>query len=327
VPHSNCSDCRPPTTSFSAKPIGTVKTLARILQLSVEELQAITQSAEQRYRPITIRKEGGGVRPCHDALGVLKSIQHRIRVHILERVDYPPYLHGGIKDPVSPRGQKANAERHVNPGCLVTVDIRNFYLSVDHQFVFQIFQRFFRFPPAVAEILTTLTTKGGCLPQGSKTSDLLANLVFWDIESQLVADFHERSITYTRLMDDISCSTKSAMTHDEMSYILTHLSSMVRRKGLRLHPKKKTIARGNQQQVTTKLVVNRKTALTPKLRSAIRSEVRALEKMPLAARTSKEYTTRYRRASGRIAYMKQHHPAEADQLRAKLKGLPAPAQH
>ncbi len=324
MPHFNCSDCRPPTTSFSAKPIGAVRTLARILQLSVEDLQAIAKNAEQRYRPIPIPKEGGEIRLCQDALGELKSIQHRIRVHILERVDYPPYLHGGIKDPVSPRGQKANAKRHVNSECLVTVDIRKFYPSVDHQFVFEIFQRFFRFPPAVAEILTTLTTKDGCLPQGSKTSDLLANLVFWDIESQVVADFHERGITYTRLMDDISCSTKMAMTHEEMSHILTELNSMVRRKGLRLNPKKKAIARGNQQQVTTKLVVNRKTSLLPKVRSAIRSAVRSLEKTPSAARTSKRYERKYNSVSGKVSYMKQHHPAEADQLREILKRVSPP---
>lgn len=324
MPHSNCSDCRPPKTSFSAKPIGTIRTLARILQLPVEELQSIAKNAEQRYRPISVPKEGGGVRPCHDALGVLKSIQHRIRVHILERVDYPPYLHGGIKDPVFPRGQKANAETHINPECLVTVDIRKFYPSVDHQFVFEIFQRFFRFPPAVAEILTTLTTKDGSLPQGSKTSDLLANLVFWDIESQVVADFHERGITYTRLMDDISCSTKAAMTHEEIAYILTQLSSMVRRKGLRLNPKKKTIARRNQQQVTTKLVVNQKTSLTPNKRSKIRSEVRGLQRIPPAARTSEQYKGKYNSVNGKVSYMKQHHPAEADRLREMMKRVAPP---
>lgn len=324
MPRSNCSVCRPPTTSFSSNPIGTVEALARILKHSLEELQSIANTANQRYRVIQRPKDGGGVRICYDALGVLKSIHARIRKKILERVDYPPYLYGGIKDPVSPRGQKANAEHHVNPGLLVTVDIKQFFPSITRRLIFEVWQRFFHFPPAVAEILTTLTTKGGRLPQGTKTSDLLANLVFWNIESQVVADFHERGIKYTRLTDDIACSTRTAMTHEEMSYILTRLHSMVRRKGLRLNPKKQSIALGNQQQVTTKLVVNRKTSLTPKQRSAIRSEVRALEMTPPGARTSKRYAKNYSRASGRVAYLKQHHPAEAEQLRAILKSLAAP---
>ena len=50
---------------------------------------------------------------------------------------------------MSPQGQKANAETHVNPECLVTVDIRRFYPSVNDQFVFEIFQRFFRGPTRI----------------------------------------------------------------------------------------------------------------------------------------------------------------------------------
>ena len=295
-----------------------------MLQHSVEEVQIIAQTADQRYRVIRRPKEGGGVRTCYDALGLLKSIHARVRKMILERVDYPPYLHGGIKDRKSPRGQKSNAEQHVKPGLLITVDIKHFFPSIGRQFIFEVWQRFFRFPPVVADILTQLTTKDGCLPQGTKTSDLLANLIFWDIESEVVADFHARGITYTRLMDDISCSTSSSMTDDDKSYIITRLHAMVRRKGLRLNSKKQTIALGNQRQVTTKLVVNRKTSLTPKQRSAIRSAVRALEKTSPEARTSKTYAKNYARASGRVSCLTQHHPAEAAQLRAILKSLAPP---
>jgi hypothetical protein len=46
-------------------------------------------------------------------------------------------------------------------------------------------------------------------------------------------------------MDDISCSTRTDMAHEQLSHILTRLHSMVRRKGLRLNPKKQSIALGN----------------------------------------------------------------------------------
>ncbi|HWC98450.1 MAG TPA: reverse transcriptase family protein [Candidatus Sulfopaludibacter sp.] len=295
-----------------------------MLKHSVEDLQAIAQTADQRYRVILRPKDGGGVRTCYDALGLLKSIHARVRKMILERVDYPVYLHGGVKDPVFRRGQKANAEQHVKPGTLITVDVRQFFPSVNRRVVFNIWHRFFRFPPSVADILTKLTTKDGCLPQGTKTSDLLANLVFWDIEAQVVADFHERGIRYTRLMDDISCSTRTEMTHEVMSYIITQLHAMVRKKNLRLNPKKQTIAQANQRQVATKLVVNEKTALAPNQRSEIRSEVRALQQLPATATTTQRYGKQYRQASGKVSYLKQHHPTEAAQLRAILRSLPSP---
>ena len=50
MPHSNCSVCQPPTTSFSDRPIGTLETLARMLQHPVAELQHIAATADKRYR-------------------------------------------------------------------------------------------------------------------------------------------------------------------------------------------------------------------------------------------------------------------------------------
>jgi len=208
VPHSNCSVCQPPTTSFSDRPIGTIAALSRMLKHPIQELEQIAATADQRYR-IGRRelKKDGTWRICYDALGVLKGIQARIQCLILNKVHYPIYLQGSIKDPISPRGQKANACLHVRKRVLISEDIKQFFPSVSSHVVFDIWHRFFKFPPPVAEILTKLTTKEGALPQGTKTSALLANLVFWEFEWRLVADFHGRGITYSRLIDDITCST------------------------------------------------------------------------------------------------------------------------
>jgi Reverse transcriptase (RNA-dependent DNA polymerase) len=324
VRHSNCSVCLPPTTSFSATPIGTLDALARMLKHSVEELQDIATTADQRYRVVRVPKDGGGFRECFDALGLLKSIHGRLLHMILERVNYPLYLQGSIKDRTSPRGQKANAEQHISPETLITVDIKSFFPLVKRPIIFDIWHRFFRFPPRVADILATLTTRDGCLPQGTKTSALLANLVFWDIEWQVVSDFHERGIRYTRLIDDVSCSSKTPLTHEEMSYVITKLQAMVRQKGLRLHSssKKKGIAHANQQQVTTKLVVNRKTSLLPDRRSATRVAVHALRRVPSNSRDTAAYLKKYRHASGLVSYLQQHHPREGQQLRDMLKSIP-----
>src|ERR1019366_5356036 len=108
------------------------------------------------------------------------------------------------------------------------------------------------------------------LPQGTKTSTLLANLVFWDIECDLVADFHTRGITYTRLIDDITCSSKAELTSKQIAYVIDELHKMVRRKSLQLNTRKQTIARANERQIATKLVVNQKTSLPSERRSSIR---------------------------------------------------------
>lgn len=320
--HSNCSVCQPPKTSFRAKPIATLEALARILRHTIPELQAIASSADQRYRiGKQERKKDGTLRTCFDALGELKSIQARIQCKILHRVTYPTYLQGSIKDPVSPRGQRANARLHILKRTLITEDVQQFFPSVRSQIIFDIWHKFFNFPPVVAQLLTKLTTKDGSLPQGTKTSALLANLVFWDDEWRLVADLHARGITYTRLIDDITCSSSADLSAAQTTSIITSLHAMVHRKGLRLNSGKQTIARAGDRHVTTKLVVNVKTALPAEQRSAIRAAVQRLRSTPPTARRTERYEADCRRVSGKVAYLKQHHPKEAEQLRSILRGL------
>jgi hypothetical protein len=162
------------------------------------------------------------------------------------------------------------------------------------------------------------------LPQGTKTSNLLANLVFWDNEWRLVASLHGQGITYTRLIDDITCSGKTDLSTEQTTDIITALHGMVHRKGLELNCSKQTIARAGERQVTTKLVVNVKTSLTTEQRSAIRAAVHRLQNTPESARTTERYGKYYRQISGKVAYLKQHHPHEAAPLRLILQGLPAP---
>ena len=49
---------------------------------------------------------------------------------ILNTVQFPPYLHGGIRDPAYRRGQAPNARPHLNKKTVVTEDIKNFFPTV-----------------------------------------------------------------------------------------------------------------------------------------------------------------------------------------------------
>ena len=319
MPHSNCSDCRPPATSFSERPIGSLATLAKMLKLTTAELARIAVNADRLYRVgKRERKKDGTIRLCFDALDPLKSVQARIQCLILNRVNYPRYLQGSIKDRSSPRGQAANARIHVGKKSLITEDIKQFFPNVRRPIIFDIWQRFFRFPPALAECLTNLTTKAGTLPQGAKTSALLANLVFWEDEWRVAADLHARGIRYSRLIDDITCSSNAPLSPAELTYCIASIRTMCQRKGLQLRRQKQTIARAGTRMVTTKLVVNAKTSLPTELRSAIRAAVAAITATPPCQRNTKHYDQKYRRVTGQVSYLKQHHPREAAQLRTRL---------
>jgi retron-type reverse transcriptase len=291
-----------------------------MLHLTTAELDQITADADRLYRiGRRLRKKDGTIRLCFKALAPLESVQARIRCLILKKVTYPCYLQGCIKDRTSPRGQAANARLHVGRRILITEDIKQFFPSVRRPVIFDVWHRFFRFPPAVAECLTRLTTKEGILPQGAKTSDLLANLVFWEDEWRLVADLHARGITYSRLIDDIDCSSSASLPPAELTHCIEAIRTMCKRKGLQLKRQKQTIVRDGARMVATKLVVNTKTSLPAEQRSVIRAAVAAVTEAPSRQRNTKDYGRRYRRAAGQVSYLKQHHPHEAEELRARLR--------
>ena len=290
-----------------------------MLHLTPETLQEITNTADGRYRIAKKEtKKDGTTRICYDALRPLKTIQARIQCMILNRVKFPPYLQGGIKSDETPRGQAPNAQIHLRKNTMVTEDIQRFYPSVHRSIVFDIWHGLLRFPPPVAECLTRLTTREGYLPQGAKTSTLLANLVFWDTEHRLVADLAVRDIACSRFVDDITISSNNSLQPAELSDAIASINAMIVRKGMRLKRRKQTIARPGDRKITTQLVVNAKTSLATEERSSIRAAVAQATRTPPDERGTTRYQREYRRTLGRTAYLKQHHPKEGAALLDEL---------
>ncbi|MBZ5632613.1 MAG: reverse transcriptase family protein [Acidobacteriia bacterium] len=229
---------------------------------------------------------------------------------ILRTVDFPEYLQGSIKK----RGQASNARRHMGRRLLITEDVENFFPATSAKVVFNIWHRFFRCPPDVAECLTKLTTKDGSLPQGAKTSPLLANIVFWERERDLVLEFQKRGIVYTRLVDDITCSAVRDLSRGEISWVIRKLRHIATSFGFRLKRKKETVAHASRRMVATKLVVNVKLSLPAEQRSQIRATVNSI-----VSSTDAIGDKDFNHASGQVGYLSQYHPEEGKALREQLR--------
>jgi retron-type reverse transcriptase len=328
VRHLPCSGCRVLETSFRNHPIGTVETLARILrvpgsQLTEGELLRLAEQADSLYRVAgEIPKPDGTVRVILDAKLPLKAIQERIQRNILKTVQFPDYLQGSIKG----RGQGSNARKHIGGRIVITEDIQNFFPAISGRVVFEIWHRFFTFPPRVADCLTKLTTKDGSLPQGAKTSPLLANLVFWQEEPGLELALRRRGIVYTRLVDDITCTADMDLTRDEVKWVIAKIRAMVATLGFRLKQGKETIVDASRRMIATKLVVNVKVALPSERRSKIRAAVNAFE-ISTRANGGAVSDKNFNRVSGQLSYLTQYHPAEGKILRARLRAAREEASH
>jgi len=316
VQHSRYSDCQVLETCFRRRPIGTVAALAKMLRCpgaeTTDGLSKLADEAESLYRIAgRKRKSDGSVRILFDARFPLKTVHGRIQAMILKTVEFPAYLQGGIKK----RGQGSNASCHVGRRLLITEDVENFFPATTSKVVFEVWHRFFTFPPAVAECLTKLTTKDGCLPQGAKTSPLLANIVFWQAEAKLVADFKSKGIIYTRLVDDISCSSVRDLSSQETDWVIQKVRALAESQGFRLKSGKETIANASKRMVATKLVVNVRVALPSEERSKIRAALKSCESLT----RGESFEKTLNKVSGKLSYLGQYHPAESRALRESLK--------
>jgi hypothetical protein len=247
----------------------------------------------------------------------LKSIQARVHCMILREVQYPGFLHGGIRG----RDYVTGASVHRGVKILVAEDIESFFDSVTTDLVFDIWHHFFRFPPSISACLTKLTTKDGHLPQGAKTSSLLANLVFWREETGLVTRLGEWGVRYTRLIDDIVCSSRRVVTKDTLRQIIGAIYAMCTKKGLHVKRRKHRIDTAGERITTTNLIVNTRVSLPKEERSAIRSLVHGFckEVEESSQGSSVRLMHSFNRVSGKVGKLKRFHANEAAPLRNQLR--------
>ena len=302
-----------PTYRCSA--IRSVPALARALRLDVSALVKAADTANGNYR--VVPPQPGSTRQTFDAIGLLKEIHRRIKVTIFANVDFPDYLHGSLKgcDYVT------NASLHSNKKLLICEDVKKFFPSVGAPFVEDVWCGFFGFSPTVAKLLTKLTTKDGALPQGAITSSYLANLVLWRDEPLLHAKFAARGITYSRYVDDMAMSSAAYLTKEVQTWAIAQLYGMLRRNGLKAGRAKHEIFSASEPMIATKLIVNRKPALSQKKRSQVRAQVKQLEFAHADVNDADRVRLLATKASQRVGQLGRFHKNQAGQLKARIRAV------
>jgi hypothetical protein len=267
------------------------------------------------YRCNPQTKKDGTQRITWDAQPQLKAVQERINVRFFRKTKFPLYLHGGIRDLEYPRDYVRNAAIHAGARLAVTIDIENFFPSVRAEQVLEIWSQFFRFDIAVAELLTNLTTKDGFLPQGAKTSNYLANLVFWKHEHSIVDALAKHGWRYSRLTDDITVSTAKTSV-ENLTYVNRMVIAHLQRHGFRTKRSKHKVLRQHNLMTVNSLVINEKVALPKAERKRIRAQVHQARPHNKVISDIKPSLASTR---GKIAKVARMHPHLAETLLSDLK--------
>jgi hypothetical protein len=308
---------------YKNKPIGSLDSLARALNISVSKLLEVAENAQIFYIPNKpIIKPNGKTRQTYAVNEPLHSIQDNILEKIISGVEFPDFLQGSIRDLNFPRDYVRDANIHAGSASLLKLDISSFFSSTRMTLVYKIWKYFFNFPHAVAEVLTKLTVYKDFVPEGASTSPAIANMVFWDHEPKLEYELRQMGYLYTRYVDDISVSSNSKVEKKEFQDITTKIYGMFIGAGLKPNRKKRDVQAKNGKMTVHKLNVNSgKPTLSKIERSKIRAAVKEFETLAQSATSWEEIEERYNKVNGRVNLMKRLHPNEAQKYIEKIKAV------
>ncbi|OYD21043.1 reverse transcriptase family protein [Oceanimonas baumannii] len=221
---------------YTQKPVGSIKALANLLNLTLNELEELIQSSNNDYIIASkIEKADGSLRVTYKAKQKLRIALDTIKSRIFDKVKHPDYIAAGQLG----KSYTNNAKAHINSKMLMSEDIKNFFPSISTKEVNRIFQHFFCFPPEVSNALSELSTKDGFLVQGSPLSGEIANLIFYQDEPELVEYCQSQELRYTRYYDDIHISSDKKEFHELIPHLKSKIYRIFGKHGVRPHRSKK----------------------------------------------------------------------------------------
>ena len=243
--------------------------LASLLGTTKKKLNylAYVLNETSKYDVFQIKKRNGELREIQAPKKAMKVIQRRIAVMLKGVYEPKVCAHGYIEG----RNIVTNASIHLKQNWLFTIDLHNFFPSINFGRVRGLFLKHpFNLPAEVSTILAQLCTLNGCLPQGGPSSPIISNLICQKLDRQLSHLAIKNRCYYSRYADDIVFSTKAKVFPSSLGYIKTsedgilvhcaadHLSSIICENGFEINNKKTSLRGTGNRQIVTGIVVNHK---------------------------------------------------------------------
>jgi hypothetical protein len=235
----------------------------------------------------------------------LKEVQRRILTRILEPIQLPGYLKGGIKG----RTLRENIEMHVNCEVLVTVDIKSFFPSIDTKWVFFLWREILNCSPRISSVLTRLTTFEGRLPQGAPTSTYLANLLVTSIDHDIVTACASQRVLYSTWVDDLAFSGTAA------PLVIDTAVTSLRNAGLAVSHRKLKVMRPGSRKVLNGILVGWRLNVPFKYRNNIRS---GIHKMRTGLVDQIQFDAYVRSMNGKIEHAARFNRKLGERLRVEF---------
>jgi RNA-directed DNA polymerase len=294
---------------ISKNSVSSRENLCKLLRVS-DEFLASVMTLSPYTKKEHVKKAGGISRPIYNPHRFLRKIQKRINLAIFSNhyvIRWPHFIYGSVpnqknNDAYDSKDYVSCAGRHCGAKSLLKVDVSSFFDNIHQDIVSSIFSKFLKYDEEVSRILTNLCCHNSHLVQGGLTSSYIASLCLYDIEGDVVERLNRKGFIYTRLVDDITVSSKSLNT--DFTYALKIISDMLTAKDLPINESKTRVFRTSTEPLTVHGL--RVSFNTPRLPAdevgRIRAAVRNLESLAdqPSYRTTHGYRHDYNRCMGRI---------------------------
>ncbi|WP_426584871.1 reverse transcriptase family protein [Mucilaginibacter sp. R-33] len=197
------------------------------------------------YRVFKIPKKNGHSREITEPLPGLKAIQYWILGNIIGVVPPNKFNNAYSKG----RSIVSNAKYHTKQKQVLNIDIEKYFDNIKYEAVRDLFLNF-GYNSNVSNILASLCTLNGSLPQGSPSSPYLSSILTHNLDIELFSFCREWGLRYA---DDI---TISGNFHS--GTIIGGVRKILERHKFKMNESKTRVKRQHQRQMVTGIVVNRK---------------------------------------------------------------------
>ncbi len=299
-----------PTKKSNTNSLRSLQSLSSALDIPLcELLLAQSMPSIKRYDKIELKKINGEIREVYDPHYLIRKIQKRINNRIFKTlILWPEYLFGSV--PSSKEEKKIGIERHYiacarkhcHAKTILKVDIKNFFDNIHKDVVYGIFKRVLKYKGDALNYLVDICCYDERVVQGALTSSYIASLCLFDIEYEVFRRAERKGLVYTRLVDDITVSSK--FVGYNMDQMLDHIKNMLTIKDLPVNEDKTQVY--NISTESLKVHGLRVSFDFPRLPSdevgRIRSSVHNLEQLSKKNNsiTSAAYRIEYNRCVGRV---------------------------
>lgn len=297
--------------------LGRVDRLAAILEVPLRQLKANLADREQYFDELLLidPAKPHKRRTVLDVRRPFRTYQERLHKKLLlPRLEASPHSHGGVRG----RSVKTNALPHVGSRWILKADISNFYPSISHRRVYNLFTKTLGCSPDVARICTQLCTYDYHLALGLVTSPILADQMLQTADRRIAAACKKADVVYTRYVDDITLSADFPI-HD--SGFPASIASILKEHGFTANDDKWESGAADEGVTVTGVEVRRRSLRVPRdYLDDVERQVEEAEKLSVGVEIEGPYATKAM-LKGRIGFACWINSNDGSDLRKRIEAI------